>query len=190
MGQMPGLPVFIKPVHEGTSKGINGGAVAGSIAGLRAQVAWVLNTYEQPALVERCLKGPEFTVGVLGNGSAAEAFGVLQVEVLDTTGVYGYLQKEECEERVRYTPVESEALKNDLTELALRAYHVVECKDAGRVDIRLDLAGNPYLLEINPLPGLHPTHSDLPMMAPHAGVSYDTLIATILEHAIARWGLQ
>jgi D-alanine-D-alanine ligase len=57
------------------------------------------------------------------------------------------------------------------------------------VDLRLDLDGNPYLLEINPLPGLHPTHSDLPMMAPHAGVSYDVLIKAILDHAIARWGL-
>ena len=190
LGQLPGLPVFVKPVHEGTSKGIDGGAVAGSIAGLRAQVEWVLGTYKQPALVERCLKGPEFTVGILGNGSEAEVFGVLQVEVLDTSGIYGFLQKEECEARVRYKLVESDALRNDLTELALRAYHVVECKDAGRIDVRLDLDGNPYLLEINPLPGLHPTHSDLPMMAPHAGVTYDTLIATILNHAIARWELQ
>jgi D-alanine-D-alanine ligase len=150
----------------------------------------VLDTYRQPALVERCLRGPEFTVGILGNGSGARVFGALQVEILGTSGIYGFVQKEECEERVRYTPVESEALRNDLTELALRAYHVVECKDAGRVDVRLDLDGNPYLLEINPLPGLHPTHSDLPMMAPHAGVSYETLIATILDHAIARWELQ
>jgi D-alanine-D-alanine ligase len=186
---LPGLPVFVKPLHEGTSKGIDGGAVAGSIKGLEAQIAWVLDTYRQPALVERCLRGPEYTVGILGNGSEADAFGVLQVEVLDTTGVYGFVQKEECESRVRYTPVESAALLDDLTKLALRAYHVVECKDAGRVDLRLDLDGNPYLLEINPLPGLHPTHSDLPMMAPYAGMSYEALIATILQHAITRWGL-
>jgi D-alanine-D-alanine ligase len=189
LAPLPGRPVFVKPLHEGTSKGINGGAVAGSIAGLEAQVAWVLGTYQQPALVERCLKGPEFTVGILGNGSHARAFGVLQVKVKDPNGIYGFIQKEECESRVGYTSVEPSALRDCLTKLALRAYHVVECKDAGRVDFRLDLDGNPYLLEINPLPGLHPTHSDLPMMAPYAGVSYDALIAEILQHAIDRWGL-
>ena len=93
LAPLPGRPVFVKPLHEGTSKGINGGAVVGSIAGLEAQVAWVLGTYQQPALVERCLKGPEFTVGILGSGVAARAFGVLEVKVKDPYESMGSFRK-------------------------------------------------------------------------------------------------
>jgi D-alanine-D-alanine ligase len=153
-------------------------------------VEWVLDTYRQPALVERYLAGPEFTVGVLGNGPEARAIGALEVSVLDSNdGVYGFLQKEVWVTRVAYTPVGSAVLRDGLTKLAVKAYHVLECKDAGRVDIRLDEAGNMQLLEVNPLPGLHPTHSDLPMMAPYAGLSYEDMIGEILCHSIKRWGL-
>lgn len=187
---LPDLPLFVKPAHEGTSKGIDAGSVATSLPDLSARVEWVLDTYRQPALIEKYLTGPEYTVGVLGNGTEARSVGALEVSMVDPNeGVYGFLQKEECETRVVYTPVECAALRGDLTKLALRAYHVVECKDAGRVDIRLDEVGNLQLLEVNPLPGLHPTHSDLPMMAPHAGISYEELIAEILCHSIKRWGL-
>jgi D-alanine-D-alanine ligase len=187
---LPDFPLFVKPIHEGTSKGIDAGSVVVSPSELSSRVEWVLDTYRQPALVERYLAGPEFTVGVLGNGPESRALGVLKVSVLDSNdGVYGFLQKEECETRVAYTPVESTVLVDDLTKLAIKAYHVLECKDAGRVDIRLDETGNMQLLEVNPLPGLHPTHSDLPMMAPYAGLSYGDMIGEILCHSIRRWGL-
>jgi len=103
--------------------------------------------------------------------------------------VYGFVQKEGWEARVpdKLIPVESISLKNKLSELALQAYQAIDCRDLGRLEIRLDKNGNPQLLEINPIVGLHPTHASLPIIATQAGLSYEELIAEILDHAISRW---
>jgi D-alanine-D-alanine ligase len=99
---------------------------------------------------------------------------------------YSFLVKEQCEQFVSYTALERGVLRDAVEALALGAYQVLQCRDAGRVDIRLDDGGRPCFMEINPLPGLHPTHSDLPMIATQAGMSYPALIAAIVASAAAR----
>ena len=96
--------------------------------------------------------------------------------------------KERCEEFVDYVPMERGTLRDELEALALSAYHTLELRDAGRLDFRLDRNGRPAFLEANPLPGLHPTHSDLPMIATQEGMSFVELIGEIIGSAAARPG--
>ena len=188
---LPGFPLFVKPVHEGASKGIGTASIVESDRQLYERVERVLAWYQQPALVEEYLPGREFTVGILGNGREARVLGVGEITLSSMDGVYGFVQKEEWEDRVprKLIPVESPPLINELSELALRAYHAVGCRDLGRLEIRLDKNGSPQLLEINPIVGLHPTHASLPSIATQAGLCYEELIGGILEHAIDRCGL-
>jgi D-alanine-D-alanine ligase len=185
---LPGFPLFVKPVHEGASKGIGVESIVESDRELRARVEWVLTWYQQPALIEEFLPGREFTVGILGNGRQAKVLGIGEIILTSLDRVYGFNQKEGWEARVpkKLIPVKAGALESALSELALRAYHAVNCRDLGRLEIRLDKNGNPQLLEINPIVGLHPTHASLPIIATQAGISYEELIAEILEHAINR----
>jgi len=188
-GDLPSLPLFVKPLHEGSSKGIGVESIVESDRELRARVEWVLTRYQQPALIEEFLPGREFTVGILGNGHQARVLGIGEFVLTSLDRVNGFEQKEGWEARVpdKLIPVESISLKNKLSELALQAYLTIGCRDLGRLEIRLDKNGNPQLLEINPIVGLHPTHSGLPIIATQAGLSYEELIAEILDHAISRW---
>jgi len=189
LAHLSGFPLFVKPAYEGTSKGITGQSRVTSREALAERAAWVLTQYREPALVEPYLPGREFTVGLLGNGASAQALGAQEIRVLDPDGVYGFEQKEECEVRVEYNMVEAPDLSRRLCDLALCAYHAVGCHDAGRVDLRLDQNGEPHLLEINPLPGLDPEYSSLPMIARHRGLSFEQLIGRILQHAVERQAL-
>jgi D-alanine-D-alanine ligase len=138
--------------------------------------------------VESYLPGDEFTVGILGTGSQARVAGVLQVKLLRGAepGVYSYMNKELCEERVHYDLVKNKKLLNQASSIALRAYNALNCRDAGRVDLKADVLGNLQFLEINPLAGLHPTHSDLPILCSKAGVAYNDLIKEIIDSAARR----
>ena len=187
--ELPSFPLFVKPVHEGASKGIGVESIVESDRELRARVEWVLTRYQQPALIEEFLPGREFTIGLLGNGRQARVLGIGEVVLTSLDSVYGFGQKEGWEARVpnKLIPVESISLKNKLSELALQAYLTIGCRDLGRLEIRLDKNGNPQLLEINPIVGLHPTHASLPIIATQTGLSYEELIAEILDHAISRW---
>jgi len=189
--ELPSFPLFVKPVHEGASKGIGVESIVESDRELRARVGWVLTRYQQPALIEEFLPGREFTVGILGNGHQARVLGIGEIVLTSLDSVYGFEQKEGWEARVPYKliPVESIPLKSELSELALQAYLAIGCRDLGRLEIRLDKGGNPQLLEINPIVGMHPTHASLPILAMQAGLSYEELVAEILDHAISRWSL-
>lgn len=183
---LPPFPLFVKPSSEGTSKGISSRSIVHSPAALAAQVMEAIVTYRQPALVEAFLPGREFTVGVLGNHRQARALGAAEVVALQAENaaaqVYGFIEKEECETLIAYRPVTDATLLAELSHLAEAAYRAVGCRDAGRVDIRLDEQGTLYLLELNPLPGLHPTHSDLPIIATQSGMAYAGLVAQIMSH--------
>jgi D-alanine-D-alanine ligase len=187
---LPDFPLFVKPLHEGSSKGISVESIVESERELSERIAWTLEWYQQPVLVEAFLPGREFTVGVLGNGRAAQTLGAAEVTIVSQYRVNGFVEKEEWEASgvEKFIPVESSALRNRLSELALRAYLAVGCRDLGRVDIRLDKDDEPQLLEINPVVGLHPTHSALPVIASQEGLSFEDMIARILEHAIHRTG--
>lgn len=183
-------PLFAKPLAEGTGKGIDASSRISGKKELINVCSRLLEQHKQPVLVEEFLPGREFTVGILGSGGNARVLGVMEIEftVKDEPAIYSFINKEECETRIVYHP----ALKNDTitkkgSDLALKCYRALECNDAGRIDIRCDSAGQPCFMELNPLPGLHPTHSDLPMIATQEGITYTELIKTILENAFARY---
>lgn len=181
------FPVFLKPVAEGSSKGVQANSKARNRAELAATARELLSRYQQPVLVEPYLPGREFTVGLIGDGARTEALGALEVVLLDAKddGIYTYGSKEECEVVVEYRHA-TDALAREACELAKRAWVALGCRDAGRVDVRADAAGKLMVLEANPLPGMHPLHSDLPILASKVGVPYVELMRRILAHGLAR----
>ena len=208
----PGLtfPLFVKPAREGTGMGVDMGAVVQDETELRNRIDWVLETYQQPALVETFLPGREFTVGILGRSEALSVtlrphlyapngfhrFPILEIESGQsiTPGVYGYKAKSkdlwEKGAPGYLCPADLEPkLVDTLQRLALRAHRAIGAVDVSRVDFRLDAEGNPYLLEINTLPGLNPEISDLCIMAEAENFPYRDLILEILDLAAARFGL-
>ncbi len=186
---LPDFPLFVKPLHEGTSKGIDAASVVASEAALRERIEWTLARYRQPALVETFLPGREFSVGILGTGAEAHVLGITEITPPAAHGVSDQGEKERWGDSIAgvFTPVTEAALRSSLADLALRAYRAVECRDLGRVDIRLDAAARPHVMELNPLVGLHPTCSVMPIIARQAGLSYDELIAAIVTNALRRW---
>jgi D-alanine-D-alanine ligase len=182
-------PLFAKPVAEGTGKGITPASRILDPAALKAVCRELLARYRQPVLVETFLPGREFTVGLVGTGIAAEAVGALEVVLKDNAEpiAYSYVNKEECEERVIYRLV-SDALAREAEAVALKAWRALGCRDAGRVDLRAAADGRVNFIEVNPLAGLHPTHSDLPILWQQAGRPYVELIRHIVDSAAARIG--
>jgi len=183
------FPLFAKPIAEGTGKGVTSASRVASATALRKVCRQLLERYRQPVLVETFLPGREFTVGIIGTGASAESVAVMEV-VLNAqaeAGVYSYVNKEECESRVVYRLAEDEQAK-EAGAVALAAWRALGCRDGGRVDLRQDAGGRPLFLEVNPLAGLHPTHSDLPIMCTLAGIPYDALIGRIVESARRRCG--
>ena len=183
------FPLFAKPIAEGTGKGVTSASRVTSATALRKLCRQLLERYRQPVLVETFLPGREFTVGIIGTGASADPVAVMEV-VLNAqaeAGVYSYVNKEECESRVVYRLAEDEQA-TEAGAVALAAWRALGCRDGGRVDLRQDAGGRPLFLEVNPLAGLHPTHSDLPIMCTLAGIPYDALIGRIVESARRRCG--
>jgi len=181
------IPLFAKPVAEGTSKGITAASKITSQSQLASTCMHLLFTYNQPVLVETFLPGREFTVGILGTGEDAKVLGVMEVILRDYAepGVYSFHNKERYEELVEYRlATDSTAVKAG--DVALAVWRGIGCRDAGRVDIRCDVNGTPNFMEVNPLAGLHPRHSDLCIIASMVGMSYRVLIEAILRSAISR----
>jgi D-alanine-D-alanine ligase len=183
-------PFFIKPVAEGTGKGISSQSIIRFVEDLDRACSMMRRQFRQPVLVESYLSGREFTVGILGTGVNARILGSMEVILLDNAepGVYSYINKEKCEELVDYRPAKPET---DLSvrrseQIALQAWQVLGCRDAGRIDIRCDEAGDPFFLEVNPLAGLHPDHSDLPIIGKMVNLSYPSLIEQIILSAEKR----
>ncbi len=180
-------PYFIKPVAEGTGKGITAKSVVRKREHLPAACEGLLATYRQPVLVERFLPGREFTVAIAGTADRAQVLGTMEVLLLSAaeTAVYSYHNKENSEELVRYrfTRGADDPLTATVEEIALEAWRVLGCRDAGRLDVRCDRRGRPQFMEVNPLAGLHPEHSDLPIICSLAGISFDRLIALVVESA-------
>jgi D-alanine-D-alanine ligase len=188
------LPLFVKPVAEGTSKGVTEKSLVKSRAALVEVCAELLREFAQPVLVEEYLSGREFTVGILGPGEEARAIAALAVLLLAGADqrVYSYRNKAEWRGIVNYRLLRdagadaSGALRRDVEGVALAAWRALGCRDAGRVDVRLDAAGRAQLIEVNPLAGLTPEYSDLPIMAALNGVDFETLIGEIVRCASSR----
>ncbi|MGC9522734.1 MAG: D-alanine--D-alanine ligase family protein [Anaerolineae bacterium] len=203
-------PLFVKPVREGSGMGIDAGSIVRSERELHDRVAWLIATYRQPALAEAFLPGREFTVGLVGNTLPpgrtprsgfyeATGYRVLPVLEIDTgkgavKGIYNAEAKSyaiESESAPGYLcPADIPAdLEAQLQDLAVAAFEAIGGLDVGRVDFRLDAGGKPYLLEINTLPGLNPLVSDIVIASRAGGITYETLILSILDLACERYGL-
>ena len=184
-------PLFVKPIAEGTGKGCSNASRVASRNELRAETARLIGKFAQPAIAEAYLSGREFTVGIIGTGDAARVIGVAEIAVRAEADdpVYSFENKETCETTVVYShATDAEAMA--AAEAALFAYRALECQDAARLDFRSDGHGVPHFLEANPIAGLHPTHSDLPIIADLSGLGYDALIDGILQSAAERHGLR
>jgi D-alanine-D-alanine ligase len=185
-------PYFVKPVAEGTGKGVTPKSIVRSRRELAPACEALVSEFRQPVLVESYLSGREFTVALVGTGREAQALGSMEVFLLDQAepGVYSYVNKERCEELVEYRRVDAneDPVAEAAEAIAVDAWRILGCRDAGRVDIRCDAAGNPQFMEVNPLAGLHPEHSDLPIICTRIGVPYVTLIKRILASAVTRMG--
>jgi D-alanine-D-alanine ligase len=183
-------PYFVKPVAEGTGKGVSAASIVRHQPELAAACRRLISNYHQPVLVERYLPGREFTVGIIGSGANAAVLGTIEVHLRATAepGVYSYVNKERCEELVEYRLVRSKgsAPVKEAQDIALRAWQILGCRDAGRVDLRCDNSGRPQFLEVNPLAGLHPQHSDLPIICNLLGIPYVQLIESIVASAAQR----
>lgn len=192
-------PLIVKPLHEGSSKGIFERSVVTTPEELSAQLHEVLTVYKQPALVEAFLSGREFTVGLLGNGECVEVLPIVEItfEHLPATSrkIYSYEAKWLWDDPSH--PVDvfrcpaplTHELAEQLSALCKRAYAALRCRDWARIDVRLDAHGTPHIIEINPLPGILPNpdeHSCLPMAARQAGLSYPQLIQRVLDEAVKR----
>jgi D-alanine-D-alanine ligase len=195
-------PLFVKPLHEGSSKGITERNLVRSPDELRHQVAFLLESYDQPVLVERFLPGREFTCAVLGNGREARVLPLvgMNFDALPDGAlpIYGYEAKWVWDTREDPLPIFDcpapidDDLRGVIEDVVLRAYRVLGCRDWSRVDVRLDADGTPNVVEVNPLPGILPDPADnscFPKAARAAGMSYDELIQSCLRHAAARNGV-
>ena len=185
-----GPPFFVKPVAEGTGKGCSAKSIVRDRAELAAVCDGLAARFRQPALIEPYLSGREFTVGVTGTGRQANVVGSMEIVLLSNAekGVYSYSNKGNYEDRVVYRP--GDAAKDPVVaaaeKVALDAWRALGCRDGGRVDIRCDAEQKPLFLEVNPLAGLNPKDSDLPILARMSNVSYTQLIGRIMASATAR----
>jgi D-alanine-D-alanine ligase len=188
-----GFPMFAKPLAEGTGKGVGPTSRVTDRQGLEAACQRLLAQFRQPVLVEEYLSGREFTVGLLGTGTEAKVLGTLEVLLLPAAeqGAYSYVNKERSEELVDYRLIrgsEDDEVRR-AEEIALAAWRALGGRDGGRLDIRSGGKGDPQFIEANPLAGLHPQHSDLPMIARAVGMSFTELIGRIVESASRRIGV-
>lgn len=180
-------PLIIKPEHEGSSLGITADSVVHNEEQLREGVDRIFRLFHQPALVEEFIVGREFTIGVLGNEDpevlpiqeilydTADGMGFMTVEIKaqDAVGV-------KCPADL--TPEEASRIKD----YAARAYKALGCNEYARIDVRMDVSGTPYFLEINTLPGMQPEYSDFPRVAKAAGYTFEALIQKMVTLALAK----
>ncbi len=180
-------PLFIKPVSEGTGKGITGKNLLNSPAELKEMAEYLLGRFSQPALVEEYLPGREFTVGVIGSGEDTFAIGGMEIECLNNAP-YSVELKENYQEFCKYNPLPEE-FSDVCKEVALDVWKALGAVDAGRVDLKADRNGRICFMEVNPLAGLHPVHSDLPILSRMSGTEYQTLMEMIVRSSLKRHNL-
>jgi D-alanine-D-alanine ligase len=180
-------PLFIKPLYGGTGIGISNKSIVNNYKQLQREVERQLNLYNQPILVETFLTGREFTVGIIGEGISSKAIGSMEI-LIDKTcddGIYSYKSKSEYLTYVKYSLID-ERIRKNIEEVALSSWRALGCRDGGRVDLKMDDKGNVYFLEVNPLAGLHPIDSDLPILCSLNNISYQNLIELIMDEATLR----
>jgi D-alanine-D-alanine ligase len=181
------FPLFAKPVAEGTGKGISASSRIMTKKDLDSVCRRLLAAFDQPVLLETFMPGREFTVGITGTGEEALAVGAIEVLLKKNAepGSYSYTNKKKFEEFVEYRLVKDEAAQKAI-EVSLAAWRGLGCRDGGRIDLRADAQGVPRFLEVNPLAGLNPDISDLPILCNLTGMSYQELLGRIMDSALKR----
>ena len=196
------FPLIVKPISEGSSKGIFSSSFVKNTKELEDEVSRILISYNQPALIEEFLPGREFTVAVLGNGDEAEILPIIEIRYEafpeDVVPLYSYeakwiLDTKENKFDVFECPARLNSnLEEKIKDTVLKTYNVLRCKDWSRIDVRLDKNGVPNIIEINPLPGIMPDpneNSSLPKAARVAGMTFNQLIQRALYSAAKRYNL-
>jgi D-alanine-D-alanine ligase len=204
------FPLFVKPAREGTGMGVDMKAIVNNEAELRERTQYIINVYQQPALVENFLPGREFTVGILGRADAKlyslhpewyekdgfHRFPVLELDTGNVEGPWVYTNEAKSKDvgpegnKGYFCPANIDPeLEKKLKHLAYRAHNILNALDVSRTDIRLDEDGNPRLIEINTLPGITPNYSDLCLQAAAEGISHTDLVLEILYLGASRWGM-
>ena len=195
-----GFPCIVKPLHEGSSKGVLDSSVVRSSNELRRQVERILEEYGEPAIVEKFLSGREFTVALLGNDDDVRVLPIIEIRFdllpKGANPIYSFEAKWEWDTidhplgNMYTCPAKiDEMLENKISEVCLKAFRVLRCRDWCRIDIRLDEDGMPNIIELNPLPGILPNpddHSAFPMAARNAGLGYESMLNEVLNLAIKR----
>jgi len=196
------FPSIVKPLHEGSSKGIFNSSVVSNEAELRAEVGKIVGEYDQPALIEKFLSGREFTVALLGNGADVKVLPIVEIRFdslpQGVSPIYSYEAKwiwdqlehpidvHECPARV------DAELQQKIESICKQAFRLLGCRDWCRIDVRLDEHGEPHIIELNPLPGILPNpeeHSCFPQAARVAGMNYNQMLNEVLNAAILRYQL-
>ncbi|MFO7576311.1 MAG: ATP-grasp domain-containing protein [Pelovirga sp.] len=192
-------PLIVKPCLEGSSKGVTDSALVRDRKALVRQIEWIATTYGQKAIIEEFLPGREFTVALLGNGSDLQVLPIVEIDFstlpAGANPIYSYeakwlwdTEKEPLEIFSCPAPLEP-FLQQQIEHLCRRAFHALGCRDWCRIDVRLDRAGRPQIIEMNPLPGILPRpeqNSCFPKAARAAGLSYTDLVLRVVETASQR----
>ncbi|MBE0666940.1 MAG: D-alanine--D-alanine ligase [Bacteroidales bacterium] len=187
-GSLLTYPLFAKPVAEGTGKGITARSVIKDKDELLKLVTELIEQYHQPVLVEEYLPGREFTVGITGSGTDAMISGGMEVICRDNLP-YSVEVKENYQGLVDYRLID-DTYRDECNAVALAAWQALGAVDAGRIDLKADREGRICFIEANPLAGLNPVHSDLPILSRMCGMEYDTLMEKIMNSAKKRYGLK
>jgi len=196
------FPVIVKPVAEGSGKGIFNSSLLNNLDKLKENLTDSLKTYNQPFLVEEFLPGREFTVAIIGNGKDTEVLPIVEINLSELpkelAPIYSYEAKWVVDTRdnplnIFSCPAKIDTeLQKKITNIALKTYKVLRCRDWSRIDIRLDVKGEPNIIEINPLPGILPDPKDnscFPKAARTGGMSYEEMINKVLFTAARRYSL-
>lgn len=194
-------PLIVKPLHEGSSKGIYNSSFVTNYSELKNEIERIITLYKQPALVEEYLPGREFTVALLGNGRNIKILPIIEfnLDLLpeDANKIYSYEAKwiwdtvDNKLDGIHQCPATIDNnLKSQIEDICIKSFNALNCRDWCRIDIRLDKNGVPNVMELNPLPGIIPdpdAHSCFPTAARAAGMTYDDLILSVLNIAIERY---
>lgn len=196
------FPVMIKPVAEGSSKGIFNSSLVNNLTELIERLSANLETYKQPFLVEEYLPGREFTVALIGNNSDTEVLPIVEINLhelpKELVPIYSYEAKWIADTRENPLNIFScpadidKTLYEKIENVALKTYKVLRCRDWSRIDVRLDAGGEPNIIEVNPLPGILPDPKDnscFPKAARVHGLSYNEMINKVLFTAAKRYNL-
>jgi D-alanine-D-alanine ligase len=196
------FPMIVKPMLEGSSKGIKNDSIVRDVPALRRKVAAVIEEYSQPALVEEYLEGREFTVALMGNGATLTALPIVEINYsalpAGVNPIYSYeakwiLDTPEAPLDIFACPAELNGrLKSAIEAVSKDAFGALDVRDWCRIDVRLDSEGTPHIIELNPLPGIlkdPKCNSCFPKAARAAGMTFSEMVNGVLDAARLRYGI-